>query len=92
MAMGLEQPVALRELCRGADVRGAVTSQEVGADAAQLGVGDIWHRPLVQHVAPRHDRVRQAGGAQSRHGGVAVGDVQRMQGGQAGANVATWRS
>jgi hypothetical protein len=60
VAMALERPVTLQELALRADVAGVLAFQERGADATQLVVGDVRDGTLVQHVAPRHDRARQA--------------------------------
>ena len=70
---GGQRLVALAQQLR----RGA---QELRPQLAQLVVGHVGHRPLVQRVAPRDDRRAPEGAAQLRDGRVTVRDVQHASG------------
>ena len=75
-----ERAVAPLELGERPDVVGVLAREEARADPAQLGVRDVGHRALVEHVAPREHRVGEAGAEDAGHRRVAVGDVQRRGG------------
>ncbi len=75
-----DRAIALLELRQRADVGGVLPREEARADPAQLGVGHGGHGALVEHVAPREDRVGEAGAQDAGHRRVAVGDVERRAG------------